>query len=137
MTSLKKIMYRPAFNSFFDDVFSRSVFEHQPLTNIRETQAGFDLEILAPGRKKEDFHIDLHEQTLTISAQTEATEQTETGKWTRREFSLSQWKRSFSLSKDSIDTENIIARYENGILYLHLPKFEAKKQEIKRRIELS
>ena len=42
----------------------------------------------------------------------------------RREFAFQSFKRSFSLD-DKIDTVGIQAKYENGVLYIVLPKKEA------------
>ncbi|HAN38490.1 MAG TPA: Hsp20/alpha crystallin family protein, partial [Chitinophagaceae bacterium] len=44
----------------------------------------------------------------------------------RREFSFNSFKRSFTID-DKIDSDNIQARYTNGVLQLLLPK----KEEVK------
>ena len=54
----------------------------------------------------------------------------ENEKLIRKEFGFKSFKRSFTLN-EKIDTENIIARYENGILMLTLPKKEISESGAK------
>jgi HSP20 family protein len=139
MNTLKKMAYRPSLNNIFDDLFGGSLVQQQqqPMTNIQETPEAFVLELLAPGRKKEDFNIELKDQLLTVSTLAKESPNAEAAhKWLRREFSLGQWQRSFTLKKDSIQTEAIEAKYEDGILRLRLPKVQTKQQELKRIIEV-
>ena len=94
--------------------------------NIHETEEGFHLELNAPGRNKEDFNINVENGLLTISFETkEETEKTDY-KTIRREFSYTNFKRSFSLD-EKVNAEAIQAKYENGVLKLFLPK----KEEVK------
>ncbi|MBN8837906.1 MAG: Hsp20/alpha crystallin family protein [Sphingobacteriia bacterium] len=116
-------------NGLFDDFFgfpsywgkdAQSAW-HTPAVNVHEDKEAFHLEMNAPGRKKEDFAINVENGTLTISfEQKEATEKTEY-KTLRREFSYTSFKRSFSLD-DQVNTDGIQARYEDGILRVLLPK---------------
>ncbi len=96
-----------------------------PSVNIVEDKDNYRLEIAAPGWKKEDFSIQVEQQILTISGQhkSETADGNVREKYTHREFTQSSFKRSFTLP-ENIDVENIKAEYENGILFLHLPKVE-------------
>lgn len=78
----------------------------------------------APGLKKEDIKVELNDNVLTISSETkqEKEEKDKEGRYTRREFSFSSFKRSFTVDEETIDTEKIQAGYENGILNIHVPK---------------
>ena len=58
------------------------------------------------------------------------------GRYTRKEFSYSTFKRAFSLP-DSVDSEKISAQYNNGVLEILLPKREEAKVQAKRMIEIS
>lgn len=113
------------FNEFPSTV-SKTVREdvlHFPPVNISETADAYLLEVAVPGFVKSDFKIHLDAGVLTIS--TEQTEESskENLKVIRREFSSKAFKRSFTVD-DKIESENITARYENGILMLELPKKE-------------
>ena len=107
-----------------------------PSVNIKETETLFQIELAAPGLKKEDFKVNVHENTLTISTEKKE-ENTETvGKYTRKEFNFSTFKRSFTLPK-TVDSEKIVATYNDGILGLELPKKEEAKPKEPRLIEIA
>src|SRR5690554_6216454 len=108
--------------NILDDVFNKSFMDMTgadfslttPSVNIIEGDADITLEVAAPGLEKSDFNIALDNDQLTISASKEnQTEDSEEGKWSRREFNYSTFKRTFYLD-DSVDAEKINASYENG-----------------------
>ncbi|PIF00259.1 MAG: molecular chaperone Hsp20 [Maribacter sp.] len=107
-----------------------------PAVNIKENEKDFELELAAPGRKKEDFKIEVDENLLTISSETSHEENEETENYTRKEFSFSSFRRAFTLP-ETVDEENIKATYDNGILKFNLPKREGTLPKPKRTIELS
>jgi len=121
--------------SVFDELFNafpsswgRDVQTGYPSAsvNIHETEDAYHLELNAPGRKKEDFSIHVDKGLLTISYERKE-DTTEKGyKTIRKEFTYRSFKRSFSVD-EKINTENIQARYEDGVLKLLLPK----KDEVK------
>ncbi|RWX02560.1 Hsp20/alpha crystallin family protein [Flavobacterium cerinum] len=108
-----------------------------PQVNIKENEQAFELELVAPGQKKEDFNIEIENELLTISteAKTEKIEQEE-GKFTRREFRISSFKRAFTLP-ETVKADEINAAYKDGILTLTLPKKEEALPKAKRMIEIS
>ena len=99
---------------------------HFPPVNIVEQPGKYQLEIAAPGFEKADFNLKLEANTLTISTEKKESVKEETDKLIRKEFSYKAFKRSFTID-EKIDGENITARYENGILFLDLPKKEDQK----------
>lgn len=105
--------------------------------NIKETDESYTVELMAPGMKKEDFNIEIDNDLLTISAEvkSESTEQEE-GKYTRREFSYSSFKRAFTLP-ESVKEDDINASYQDGILRIALPKKEEALPKPKRLIDIS
>ena len=139
----------PAFPSFFDDFFTRDLFDWSgresglrdslPAVNIFEKDASFELEVAAPGMKKEDFTVELENDTLVISAELETKneEKDESGHYTRREFSYRNFKRSFSLPERTVRGEDISATYRDGVLYVSIPKSEEARTKPKRIIEIS
>ena len=96
-----------------------------PSVNIVEHDHQFEMQLAAPGLEKGDFNIRIENDYLVISAEKKSEkEQTDNqGKFTRREFNYSTFKRSFQLD-DIINREAINAAYENGVLKLTLPKKE-------------
>ncbi len=137
----------PASNRFFfDDLFGKDVFDFNPnnlakstpSVNVKENEKEFSLEVAAPGLQKEDFNLELIENILSISAEkkTENNETNEQTKFTRKEFSYTSFKRSFTLDEESVDAENIVAKYENGILHVAIPK-KVKTEEDKKAKTIS
>lgn len=96
-----------------------------PAVNVKEKKDAFEIQMSAPGLKKEDFNVELNNNLLTISCEKKDEDETkdEDGKYTRREFIYQSFSRSFNLP-DTIDKEKIDAKYEDGILTLSVPKKE-------------
>lgn len=134
--------------SVFDDMFKtdwlgettnvNTIGTSIPAVNIQETDEDFLVEVAAPGKVKEDFNIELDNDVLTISAEEKQEKETseKSGKFTRREFSYSTFKRAFSLP-DSVDSGKISASYNNGVLEIAIPKREEAKVQAKRMIAIS
>ena len=118
------------FDTFFDD-FKRPARSNTNInvmrTDIKETDAGFELDIDLPGYKKEDVQAELKDGYLTISAKTNTTreEKDENGKYIRKERYSGSCSRSFYVGEE-LDQEDIKARFEDGILKVMVPKKEAK-----------
>lgn len=89
--------------------------------NIKETETGYSVDVVAPGFEKSDFKVNLDSNILTISAEKKAEEKNESEKQIRREYSYKSFKRSFTID-EKIDATAIEASYVNGVLRLNLPK---------------
>ena len=132
--------------SLINDIFNRelpSVFSQNfnsgislPMVNIKETADAYFVEMAVPGLKKSDFNIDLDNQLLSISTETEQESEQNEEHYTRREFGYSSFKRSFSLP-ETVEEGKIEAKYNDGILSIHLPKREEAKQKPARSIKIS
>ena len=98
--------------------------------NIVETKAGFQLELLAPGYAKDQLKLNVEKNVLSISAEHEQKGLPEGQRYTRREFALRPFKRSFNLPGNT-DKENISAEHHNGILTVTIPKKVEVKAAVK------
>ncbi|MEO8712492.1 MAG: Hsp20/alpha crystallin family protein [Parafilimonas sp.] len=134
MTTLAKRNYR-TLDNLFDEFFGNLPAAwgkengwNVPPVNIHENNEGFHLELVAPGLKKDDFKVNLDKGLLTISYEKKSEKETENDdyKTHRREFNFTSFKRSFRVD-DVINTEDIQAKYEDGVLKLYLPKKEDVK----------
>ena len=97
--------------------------------NIYKTENSYEMLVFAPGRIKEHFHLDFAGNELTVSYS--PPEGFPRPDWVRREYSRGGFQRSFALDP-SIDTQNITAKYEDGVLQVSLPIIPGKEpQEIK------
>lgn len=132
------------FTNLMDDVFNRSISDlvgsdfsvTTPSVNITENNDTFTLELAAPGLDKKDFNIFVDKDQLVISVSKEVkNEDKEEGKWTKKEFNYTTFKRTFHLT-DAVDAENINAEYNKGILTLVLPKREEIKAKAPKTIEI-
>ena len=135
----------PTVSKFFDDDWN-TLFDWKnrgfdnysvPSVNIIENGDHFIVEVAAPGLKKDDFKIELDNNLLTISCEKEISEETSDDNYRRKEFSYTSFRRTFNLDKEVVDHNNIVAKYEDGILYLSLPKKEEAKEKPPRMIEIS
>lgn len=121
-------MMKEIFNDFptaFGKTVREDVLQFPPV-NIVEREVNYQLEIAAPGFEKADFNVSLDGNLLTISTEKKEEKNETTDKMIRKEFSYRSFKRSFTLD-EKIDMEHIVAKYENGILKLELPKKEIAK----------
>ena len=127
------------FPAFFDDFFkpwnewygdgkSWGRVMKVPAVNVTENKESYMVSLAAPGLKKEDFHINVEGNMLTISSEKEESKEEKEEKYTRKEYNYSSFSRSFTLP-DEVNQEKIDALYKEGVLRLVLPKKdEAKKK---------
>lgn len=139
----------PTIPSFFDDTVMRDWFNWSltgnpdrglvPAVNVRETDDTYELEVAAPGMRKQDFKVELENNMLVISSEREDRneEQDEQGNYTRKEFNYQSFMRSFSLPERLVQGDKISAKYTDGILHITVPKSEEAKVKPAKRIEVS
>ena len=89
-------------------------------TDILDKGDRYLLEAELPGFKKEDIHLDLEGDILTIRAEhtEEKEDKDEKRQYVRRERRYGSFSRSFDVS--GIKADQISASYENGVLKLSL-----------------
>ncbi len=148
MSLVKRENYSPTWSSFFNDFLYRDWYDWNnqnysltnttiPAVNIKESGNEFEVDMAAPGMKKEDFKIELNNSVLTISSEKQSESETKEGKnVTRREFSYQSFSRSFTLPA-IVETEQITAKYENGLLRVNIPKKEEAKPKPLKQIQVS
>lgn len=107
-------------NRFFDADWMKRLQEI-PAVNVKEKDKEFEIELAAPGLKKDDFKITVENGILTIKAEREEEKEIKEDNFTRREFSYENFTRSFTLP-ESVNEEKVDAQYENGILQLKIAK---------------
>jgi len=129
----------PGFNDIFESVLGDTFFSDRrinslPAVNISESGEEYDIELAAPGLKKEDFKVSVERDMLTISTGQYSENNTSEKTYNRREFSYSAFTRAFTLP-ESADVDRIQASYTDGVLKLTLPKKEEAKA-VSRQIEI-
>ena len=110
---------------------------HVMKTDVKETDAGYEVDIDLPGFKKDEISAKLDDGYLTISASKglDKDEKNKEGKYIRKERYAGAMSRSFYVGGD-VTEEDIKAKYEDGILRLSIPKKEAKAVENKKYIAI-
>lgn len=100
------------------------------LTDIKESDKGYELEMDLPGFKKEEIKASLENGYLIISAEKglEKDEKDNEGKkYIRRERYTGSCQRAFYVG-DEIEQGDIKASFKHGILRLDIPKKQPKPQ---------
>jgi len=118
-------------DSLFNDspLFSSEVSRHYsvPAVNIKNNENSFEIEVAAPGLKKEDFNIEVEDNVMKLSVNKSSENEEKEENFTRKEFSYFNFQRSFTLPKNVVDAEKVEANYKDGILSIVLPKQEQKE----------
>lgn len=139
MTIVKRTnQFLPSFPSMLDSILSRDWMDWNnlnfsntdttiPAINVMEDDDKYEIEVAAPGLKKDDFKVKLENNILTISSESKKENNENDGKYSRKEFSYQSFQRTFNLPEGHIMSEKISAKYENGILMIVLPKREEVK----------
>lgn len=131
-------LFQNDFNRLFDDnLWGFSGINHSvnvPV-NLRQTETSYELDLVAPGLKKEDFKVNLVADTLTVAFEHEESKQENGNKeFIMNEYKLQSFTRSFKLD-NTIDPGKISAQYTDGILHISLPKKE-DAQTVSRTIQI-
>ena len=141
-TLAKPILTPSIFDDFFkpwNEVFDENRWNKMltvPAVNIKEEPESYLVSLAIPGMKKEDLHIDMEGNMLTISSEKEEKMEEKEDKFTRKEYNYSSFSRSFTLPED-VKLDQIDARYEDGVLKITLPRMvEAKEVITSKKIDV-
>ncbi len=113
-------------DEFFTPFFN---FERRPSVvstggmrvDIFEKDHRIIIEAEMPGVDKKDIKVDVKGKLLTVGGERRSSEEVSEENSYRRERRYGSLERTFSLPFD-IDSESVVARYENGILHLEIPR---------------
>lgn len=97
-----------------------------PACDIAETDEEFDIAIDLPGMDKENIDLRVTNKILSIKGERQ-TESAVEPRYVRRERKYGVFSRTFALP-DDVDTENIEANFQNGVLRIRVPKMKQSKQ---------
>lgn len=132
-------VYRPTLSNLMEEWFGNDFQSANntslPSSNLIEYDDHYTIELAVPGRQKSDFEIKLDNQLLTINSVESRTEKNQKSKYHLHEFRHFEFSRTFSLV-ETIDTEQITAKCQDGILTIHLPKKDEAKKLPPRSIKI-
>lgn len=128
MRHLNRGIFGDAFDNFFTDESDFSV-------DIQELDDAYIVEADLPGLDKGNIDLDYQDNILSIRAhQEQSKEETrEEGKYIRKERSARSYQRQFFI--ENVKEDEISAKFDKGVLNIHLPKDEEDKKE-SRKIEI-
>ena len=90
--------------------------------DVKEGEKSYTVHADIPGVNKDDIHVTIDGNTVSISAEVKkSAEQKEGEKVLRRERYFGRVSRSFALESE-VDEAGASARYQDGVLELVLPK---------------
>lgn len=89
--------------------------------DVKETDKGYTVQAEVPGVRKEDIHVHVEGNVVTLRAEVKQQDSSKDDKMLRSERYFGAVSRSFQLPVD-IDQDQAKAKYDNGVLTLTLPK---------------
>jgi HSP20 family protein len=102
-----------------------------PAVDVYEDEHKIVLKLEIPGVSQDDVDIRLENSTLTVRGERKFEKEEKEENFHRIERRYGSFSRSFTLP-NTVDTENIRANYEQGVLNIELSKrAEAKPKQIK------
>ena len=139
--SMLPIMHRnqwlpEVFNDFFNTDFMPKVNATAPAINVKESDKDYQVELAAPGLKKEDFSVNINDDgnlVIKMEKKEENKEENKASHFLRREFSFSKYEQTLILP-DDVEKEEIRAKMENGVLTIDLPKMVVSQKKPTRQI---
>lgn len=94
-----------------------------PPVEVSETDKHYMVKVAVPGMKAEDIRVEIMDQTLQIQGETRQEETTQDKNIHRSEFRYGRFFRQLPLpSYVQTQSNQIQAKFENGILNIQLPK---------------
>ncbi len=101
-----------------------------PRIDISKDNESINVVAEIPGVKKENVKITLQDNILTIEGEKKKEEEKKEKNYYRSERVFGSFKRSFTLPAD-VDTDNVEAKFENGMLSIKMKKLNPKPKKEK------
>lgn len=102
-----------------------------PAVDVYEDEHSVTLKIEVPGIDEKDINISLENNVLTVHGERKIEKEEKEENYRRVERQYGSFTRTFTLPT-TVDSENVAANYDKGVLKISLPKkAEAKPKQIK------
>jgi len=111
-------MFPTIANDFGDDFFTKGSY---PKVNVINYDQCIEIDAAIPGMTKDDVDVEITDGVLTINGVSNQRTPVDDSQYLKREIKRSSFRRSFTLG-DNLDSENVSAKFDNGILTLSIPK---------------
>lgn len=126
-----------SFSRLFDEFFTPFINVDKQITtsealnlhvDIYEKDNKIMIDAELPGIDKKDITVDVKGKLLTLGGERKVDEEIKEENRYRRERRYGKFERTFSLPFE-IDPDSVMAKYENGILRLEVPKPQEQQQK--------
>lgn len=125
-------MFEQSLGDLFPTEEELGVGMWRPSADIYETDDSYVVSADLPGMNKDYIQIEMRNGRLRIRGEKKFEKETSPEEYVRRERTHGEFMRSFAIPQN-VDTTNIKAKYENGVLEVTIPKTEESKPK---RIEV-
>jgi len=122
-------LFQDSMSSNHDEALTTGAFI--PAVDIYEDEHNITLKVEVPGVDEKDIDVRVENNTLTVRGERKFEKEEKEENFHRVERRYGSFTRSFTLP-NTVDTENVQANYEKGVLNIRLAKkAEAKPKQIK------
>jgi len=122
-------LFHESFNEGRDESLTTSTFA--PAVDVYEDEHKVTLKVEVPGIDEKDIDVRVENNTLTVHGERKIEKEEKEENYRRVERQYGSFTRTFTLPQ-TVDTENVSANYDKGVLKIALPKkAEAKPKQIK------
>ncbi|MGA8151525.1 MAG: Hsp20/alpha crystallin family protein [Terriglobales bacterium] len=130
-STLQDRMNRLFRDSFGDREEALTSSTFAPAVDVYEDEHNITLKVEVPGIEEKDIDVRIENNTLTVHGERKFEKEEKEDNYRRVERQYGSFTRSFTLP-NTVDTENISANYDKGVLKIKLAKkAEAKPKQIK------
>ena len=98
----------------------------RPSVDLSETENTYEVKAEMPGMKKEDIKVEVKENVLILTGEKKHETKDDKKNFHRLERVYGKFQRSFRLPRE-VKSEEIKAKYRNGVLTVEIPKTEEMK----------
>lgn len=99
--------------------------------DLSETDEGYELQVDLPGMRKEDITVDLSDGILTVAGERSDEREDRRKGYYLSERSHGSVRRSFRVP-DTVKSDDISARFTDGVLTLTMPRTEEARKSARR-----
>ncbi len=121
--------FRESYTGGQDESLTTSTFS--PAVDVYEDEHQVTLKIEVPGIDEKDIDVRVENNTLTVHGERKIEQEEKEENYRRVERQYGSFTRNFTLPQ-TVDTDNVSATYDKGVLKIALPKkADAKPKQIK------
>ncbi len=123
LSSLRRDMDR-LFEEFFDHLDMTDLeTSFEPSVEVSDTTDAVVVKAQVPGVSKDDLHVEISDDVLTLKGETKTEEKKEDKNYYRREIRYGSFSRTIPLPV-AVKSEQADAKMKNGVLEITIPKSE-------------